>query len=58
MLTLHPIPANCRSCAQVQLLRTCATHAAHDSAACLQGHALRQACPWHTPRTAPITGPA
>ena len=54
MLQLHPIPANCRTCAQMQLLRTPATQ----SATCLQGHPLRAGCPWHTPRTAPITGAA
>ena len=54
MLQLHPIPANCHTCAQVQLLRTPATQ----SATCLQGHPLRAGCPWHTPRTAPIPGTA
>ena len=54
MLQLHPIHASCRTCAQVQLLRTPAT----ESATCLQGHPLRAGCPWHTPRTAPITGAA
>jgi hypothetical protein len=54
MLPLHPIPADCRTCAEVQLLRTRAT----ESATCLQGHPLRPPSPRHTPRTAPIPGTA
>lgn len=54
MLTLSPIPARCRACHQVQIMRTRST----ETALCGKGWTLREGCVWFKPKTPPIPGNA